>query len=65
LIALTGVHPSSIPFASEVSLLTDVAEEVVVFGPADMRTAHSDRECIPVNELNETVTILKSSMTAR
>jgi acetylornithine deacetylase len=61
--ALTRRQATSIPFGSEASLLASVAEEVVVFGPGNMQTAHSDRECVPLNELDETVSILKSLMT--
>lgn len=61
--ALGGRQPTSIPFASEASLLAGVAQEVVVFGPGDMRTAHSNRECVPLSEINQAVEILKSLMT--
>jgi acetylornithine deacetylase len=61
---LAGRQATSIAFASEASLLAHVAEEVIVFGPGDMHTAHSSRECIPLSELDEAVTILKSLMTA-
>jgi acetylornithine deacetylase len=60
---LTGRTATSIPFGSEASLLADVAEEVVVFGPGDMQTAHSNRECVPLNELDEAVSYLKLLMT--
>ncbi len=40
-----GRAATSIPFGSEASLLASVAEEVIVFGPGDMQTAHSSREC--------------------
>lgn len=60
--ALTGRKPVSIPFGSEASVLAAFAEEVVVFGPGDMRTAHSSRERVPVNELDEGVEILKALM---
>jgi acetylornithine deacetylase len=60
---LTGRPAASIPFGSEASLLAEVAEEVVVFGPGDMRTAHSSRECVPLSELHEAVECLKSLMT--
>jgi acetylornithine deacetylase len=53
---------NSIPFGSEASLFSGVADEVVVFGPGDMRTAHSRRECVPVRELEEAVSILSSLM---
>lgn len=62
--ALGGRQPTSIPFASEASLLAGVAQEVIVFGPGDMRTAHSNRECVPLSEINQAVEILKSLMTA-
>jgi acetylornithine deacetylase len=61
--ALTGRAATSIPFGSEASLMASVAEEVVVFGPGDMQTAHSDRECVPLNELDEAVACLLSLMT--
>ena len=58
--AITGRGASSIPFGSEASLLASVAEEVIAFGPGDMQTAHSSRECVPVNELGEAVNCLRS-----
>jgi acetylornithine deacetylase len=48
---VTGQPATSIAFGSEASLWSAIAEEVVVFGPGDMRTAHSDRECVSVDEL--------------
>jgi acetylornithine deacetylase len=53
--ALTGKAAVSIPFGSEASIFAHVAEEIVVFGPGDMRTAHSSRECVPVAELEAAV----------
>ena len=61
--ALTGRLATSIPFGSEASVMAEVAEEVVVFGPGDIRTAHSSRECVPLAELDEAVDCLKSLMT--
>ncbi len=49
----TGRAATSIPFGSEASVFASVVDEIVVFGPGDMRTAHSDRECVPVAELEE------------
>jgi acetylornithine deacetylase len=57
---LTKREATSIPFGSEASILSSIAEEVVVFGPGDMRTAHSRRECVPVNELDEAVSIVRA-----
>jgi acetylornithine deacetylase len=61
--AITGRPSTSIPFGSEASLVASVAEEVVVFGPGDMQTAHSSRECVPLQELDEAVNCLRSLMT--
>jgi acetylornithine deacetylase len=53
--ALTGRSAASIPFGSEASIFAAMAEEIVVMGPGDMRTAHSSRECVPIAELHEAV----------
>jgi acetylornithine deacetylase len=58
----TGRAASAIPFGSEASLLASVADEVIVFGPGDMQTAHSNRECVPLNELDDAVTCLQTLM---
>jgi acetylornithine deacetylase len=59
---LTGRSAISIPFGSEASLFAPIAEEVIVFGPGDMRTAHSSRECVPIAELGEAVTSISTLM---
>ncbi len=46
-------EPIGISFGSEASRLSHVAEEVIVIGPGDMHTAHSNRECVPTAELDE------------
>lgn len=60
--SLTGREAVSIPFGSEASIFAPVAEEIVVFGPGDMRTAHSNRECVPVAELEESVRCVRALM---
>ena len=45
--------PTGISFSSEASHIARIAREVIVVGPGDMHTAHSDRECVPVAELEE------------
>lgn len=45
--------PMGISFGSEASRLARVADEVIVIGPGDMHSAHSDRECVPLAELEE------------
>ncbi len=59
---LTGRAPIAIPFGSEASVFAPRAEEIVVFGPGDMRTAHSPRECVPIAELEEAVRCIKALM---
>ena len=61
--AITGRPSTSIPFGSEASLVASVAEEVAVFGPGNMQTAHSSRECVPLQELDEAANCLRSLMT--
>jgi len=46
-----GSNPIGISFGSEASRLARVADEAIVIGPGDMRTAHSERECVPIGEL--------------
>ncbi|HTW48492.1 MAG TPA: hypothetical protein VMD92_11105, partial [Acidobacteriaceae bacterium] len=52
----------SIPFGSEASIFAPLAEEIVVLGPGDMRTAHSSRECVPLAELDEATALLRILM---
>ena len=59
---LTGKDAISIPFGSEASVFASLADEIVVFGPGDMRTAHSPRECVPISELREAVRCSKALM---
>jgi acetylornithine deacetylase len=42
--------------------MASVAKEVIVFGPGDMQTAHSNRECVPLGELDEAVKCLQPLM---
>jgi acetylornithine deacetylase len=56
--AATGLKPTSIAFGSEASVWSTVSDEIVVFGPGDMRTAHSSRECVPIPELESAVEII-------
>jgi acetylornithine deacetylase len=60
--SLSRRHAVSIPFGSEASLFAPLAEEVIVFGPGDMRTAHSSRECVPLAELDEATALLRALM---
>jgi len=51
LMQLLGRQPTGISFGSEATRFAKIADEVVVIGPGDMHTAHSDRECIAIAEL--------------
>jgi acetylornithine deacetylase len=55
----SGREPRSIAFGSEASVWSSVSDEIVVFGPGDMRTAHSSRECVPIPELESAVEIVR------
>jgi acetylornithine deacetylase len=55
----SGQEPSSIAFGSEASVWSTVSDEIVVFGPGDMRTAHSSRECVAIPELESAVEIVR------
>jgi acetylornithine deacetylase len=59
---VTGQPSTSIAFGSEASAWSAIAEEVVVFGPGDMRTAHSNRECVSIDELTTAVQAVRSMM---
>jgi acetylornithine deacetylase len=48
---LLDTRSTGISFSSEASRVAAIAGEVVVLGPGDMRTAHSERECVPREEL--------------
>jgi acetylornithine deacetylase len=59
---LTERQAISIPFGSEANIFAAVAEEIIVFGPGDMRTAHSPRECVSISELRQAVICIKELM---
>uniref|UniRef100_E6PZ32 Acetylornithine deacetylase (Acetylornithinase) (AO) (N-acetylornithinase) (NAO) n=1 Tax=mine drainage metagenome TaxID=410659 RepID=E6PZ32_9ZZZZ len=56
--------PMGISFGSEASRLASIADEVIVMGPGDMRTAHSDRECVAVAELEQWTAVLRKLLGA-
>jgi acetylornithine deacetylase len=62
---VTGQPAISIAFGSEASDWSTIADEVVVFGPGDMRTAHSDRECVSVAQLTIAVQAISNMMQGR
>jgi acetylornithine deacetylase len=56
---------TGISFGSEATRLSQVASEVIVIGPGDMHTAHSERECVPLAQLEEWTATLRSLLTVR
>jgi acetylornithine deacetylase len=64
--ALTGQlgrQPTGISFGSEATRFAKIADEVVVLGPGNMHTAHSDRECIPIAELEAFTKCVRALLT--
>jgi acetylornithine deacetylase len=55
---LVPSEPMGISFGSEASRVARIANEVIVIGPGDMRSAHSDRECVAVAELERWTGVL-------
>jgi len=60
---LLGQQPMGISFGSEATRFAKVADEVVVIGPGDMHTAHSDRECIAIVELEAWTECMRQLLT--
>ncbi len=58
-----GHQPTGISFGSEATRFAKIADEVVVLGPGDMQTAHSDRECIAIAELEAWTDCVRSLLT--
>ena len=57
---MLGRPETGISFGSEATRFAALAEEAVVIGPGDMETAHSERECVPLGELEEWTETVKS-----
>lgn len=49
---LSGRDAIGVPFGTEAPLMSTLAQDTIVVGPGDMRTAHSPRECVPLAELD-------------
>lgn len=56
---LSQRQPIGVSFGTEAPQMKTIAEQVIVVGPGDMRTAHSDRECVPLTELELCVAYLR------
>jgi acetylornithine deacetylase len=56
---LSGNSPVAVAFGTEAPYLKKLGAETVVFGPGDMKTAHSVEENVPIDELERCVEILR------
>jgi acetylornithine deacetylase len=56
---LSGNGAVAVAFGTEAPYLKKLGAETIVFGPGDMKTAHSVEENVPVEELERCVEILK------
>jgi acetylornithine deacetylase len=57
---LSGNPAQTVAFGTEAPYLKKLGAETVVFGPGDMKTAHSSNENVPIAELGPCVGILGS-----
>ncbi len=59
---LTGQKTGTVSFGTEAAQMTQLGAEAVVLGPGDIRVAHRTGEFVPVNELEQCVSILAKSV---
>ena len=59
---LTGQKTGTVAFGTEAAQMTGLGAEAVVMGPGDIRVAHRTGEFVPVNELEQCVSILAKSL---
>jgi acetylornithine deacetylase len=59
---LTGQKTGTVAFGTEAAQMTELGAEAVVMGPGDIRVAHRTGEFVPVNELEQCVSILAKSV---
>jgi acetylornithine deacetylase len=57
---MLGRAETGISFGSEATRLAQLAGELVVLGPGDMESAHSDREFVPARELEEWTSFVRN-----
>ncbi|MHB1937707.1 MAG: acetylornithine deacetylase [Acidobacteriaceae bacterium] len=55
---MSGREAMGVPFGTEAPLMAKLAQDTIVVGPGDMRTAHSPRERVPLAELELCVAYL-------
>jgi acetylornithine deacetylase len=58
----SGKPSGTVAFGTEAPSMIALGAEAVVFGPGDIRVAHRTGEFVPLDELNECVTILRRAI---
>ncbi len=56
--SLARRQPATVAFGTEAAHLRSLADEIIVFGPGNMETAHKTGEFVPIAELNQCTKIL-------
>jgi acetylornithine deacetylase len=59
---LTGNETGTVAFGTEAAQLTELGAEAIVLGPGDIRVAHRTGEFVPLDELENCVSILKQAI---
>jgi len=59
---LTGLEAGTVAFGTEAAQLARLGAEAIVLGPGDIRVAHRTGEFVPINELEQCVSILAKSV---
>ena len=58
----TDAPVQTIAFGTEAPWLARMGAEAVVIGPGSMLTAHSERECVPIDELHRCKVLLRNAV---
>jgi acetylornithine deacetylase len=58
--SLTDRTSTTVAFGTEAAHFSPVIDEIIVFGPGDMTTAHKTGEHVPIDELDRCVEILRA-----
>jgi acetylornithine deacetylase len=59
---LTGNEAGTVAFGTEAAQMTELGAEAVVLGPGNIRVAHRTGEFVPIDELEQCVTILAKAV---
>jgi acetylornithine deacetylase len=58
----SDMQSGTVAFGTEAPSMIALGAEAVVFGPGDIRVAHRTGEFVPIDQLNECVSVLKSAI---